>query len=240
MIVYKIELLLGCSGILIGLLVNHFAEFLPRRYGKTVTTENTMYTIQDKWSHKRIRKILVMVLYVIFTITIWSASRNILDFVLTLSLFVYLGLIFIIDLEHWVILDTMIIFGIVLGTVFGIHLNGIVSTLQGGAVGFLVLLVLYYFGKWLMPYLAHLRHYYLDKQALYKNDIFLGLILGLILGCSGVINGLLIALLLICSAGILSIFYTIVKHKYDPNLAIPLGPFMVLGVVISFLINDVF
>jgi len=238
--VFKIELILGCTGITIGLLVILLAEFFPRRYGKTVTTENIKNPIQDNRSYKRIRNILVLILYVIITITIWSTSRNILDFLLTLSIFVYLGLIFIIDLEYRVILNSMILFGIVLGMAFGINLHGFVSTLQGGIVGLCVLFVLFYFGKLLMPYLAKLRQVNLEKQALYKNDVFLGLILGLILGWSRVINSLLIAFILIGSAGILSIFYMIVRREYDPNLAIPLGPFMVLSVVISLFIHDVF
>jgi len=237
--VINYEVILGCAGIIIGLLVNLSAEFLPRKYAKTVTKENQKISILNQMNYKRIRKILILILYAYTTITIGSVSRNGFDFILTLSLLAYIGLIFIIDLEFRVIMNSMIILGVVLGLVFGINFHGIVNTLQGGIVGLFVLMVLYYLGRILMPYLAHLRNHVLNKQALYKNDVFLGLIMGLILGWNGVLNGLLISLLLFGTVGVFSIIGMILLDKYDPNLAIPLGPFMVLGVVICLSIHHV-
>ena len=155
---------------------------------------------------------------------------------MSMSLFIYLGLVFIIDFEYKVILNSLIISGLVLGTIIGIYRNGLVTTLLGGAVGLCVLLVLFYTGKLVMPYLAQLRQIQLEKQALYRNDVILGLILGLILGWSVIIKSLLIAFVLAGFAGILISLYMIFQCKYDPNLSMPMGPFLVLGVIFVYLI----
>jgi hypothetical protein len=131
----------------------------------------------------------------------------------------------------------MIIFGVVLCAVIGFYQNGIFRTIQGGTVGFITFIVLFYFGKLLMPYLANLRQIDLVKQAISKNDVLLGLILGLLLGWSEIMNGLLFTFIILGIAGLLITFYMIAIRKYNPNLSVPLGPFIALGGIISFFID---
>ena len=85
-----------------------------------------------------------------------------------------------------------------------------------------------------MPLLAHLRNIKLEKQAIYRNDVLLGLILGLYYGWNSVVTGLLVAFALMGFASVLAIFHKVMLGEYDPNLSIPLGPFMALSAIIIY------
>ena len=78
-------------------------------------------------------------------------------FILAFILFIFLSLVFVIDLEHRLILHPVSLFGALLGLGIGIYLHGFVSTLIGGAVGFGVMLVFYFIGELYVRYMSKKR-----------------------------------------------------------------------------------
>jgi leader peptidase (prepilin peptidase)/N-methyltransferase len=147
-------------------------------------------------------------------------------------LLVYFGLVFLIDLEHRLVLHQVSLVGVVLGLAVGIWLHNIWITILGGAAGFGIMLALYYLGEVYARWMARRRGQESDEVALGYGDVNLSGVLGLILGWPGIIVGLVFAIL---AGGIISLGYIIlllIAKKYKPFTAIPYAPFLIFGAII--------
>ena len=164
---------------------------------------------------------------------------------LGLLLIAYFGLVFVIDMEHRLILHPTSIFGALLGLVVGFISNGPVLTLLGGLGGFLIMLALYYFGV----LFSRLRANRLrargqdadDEEALGAGDVILAAILGFILGWPLVWFSLLLGIMLGGVFGLLLLFFLLSVRKYRENVFMvfmPYGPSFILSAfLIIFLPN---
>ena len=99
---------------------------------------------------------------------------------------IYLGIVFVIDMEHRLILHPTSIAGSLLTLGLGIYLRGIVPTLLGGLTGFVILLIFYYFGVLFARLrakrmLAHGQETD-DEEALGAGDVILATVLGFLVG----------------------------------------------------------
>jgi len=131
-----------------------------------------------------------------------------------------------------VILHQVNIAGVVIGTIIGIILHGFQRTILGGIAGFVIMLSLYYLGKWLIRLRMKAKNSYSIEEALGFGDVNFSGVLGLLLGWPGIIAGLIITIL---AAGIVSFIYLCIMlstKRYHTNLAIPYGPFLALSAVI--------
>ena len=235
-LVYIKYLFLGTTGILVGILVDSLTDVLIRQRAGKSFMGSPQILMEKKPKYIKLRRNLVLVIFLILTVITWAGTYSFLEFLISISMLIYLGIVFTIDLEYRVIFNSVIVFGVLLSTMYGSIINGVENTLLGGAVGLIVFLLLYSFGKIIMPIFASLRNINLVKQAMYKNDVFMGLIIGSILGWKYVMNGIFIVLLFIGIAGLTYSIFMILQRKYEPNMTIPLGPFMILGTVMSCLI----
>jgi leader peptidase (prepilin peptidase)/N-methyltransferase len=148
-------------------------------------------------------------------------------------------LVIVIDIEHKLILHPVSIVGGILGLFVGVSLHGLRATLLGGLAGFLIMLLLYFFGHLIMGWVSKRRGYDLQEEALGFGDVNLGGVIGLILGWPGIIIGLILAVLL---AGFFSLLYLLMKlltKKYKPDLAIPYGPFLSISAILLIFFRDV-
>ena len=135
---------------------------------------------------RSLRTWFLLFIFVLFSIILWISPQSKLGFALSLILFSYLGLVFVIDLEHRLILHPTSIFGAILGFGIGWFLHGIKSTLIGGFAGFLIMLTFYLFGM----LFARIRANRMklqgqeadDEEALGFGDVILAGVLGLLLG----------------------------------------------------------
>ena len=164
---------------------------------------------------------------------------------LGLLLIAYFGLVFVIDMEHRLILHPTSIFGALLGLVVGFISNGPVLTLLGGLGGFLIMLALYYFGV----LFSRLRANRLrargqdadDEEALGAGDVILAAVLGFILGWPLVWFCLLLGIMLGGVFGLLLLFFLLSVRKYRENVFMvfmPYGPSFILSAfLIIFLPN---
>lgn len=176
-----------------------------------------------------LRALLVHIFLLISGSFLWIFTPLKLGYPLTLLLLVLFTLIIVTDFEYQVVLFPVTIAGAVLGLVSGFHKNGLLPSLLGGAVGFGIMLSLYFLGIGFKKLLTHIRKKEIPEEALGFGDVTLCGILGLILGYPDIIPGIIFGIML---GGLISAGYLIVKSllgKYQLLTALPYAPFLVLS-----------
>jgi len=228
-------------GWLAGAGLNYLADVLPmtRSFSKAICPAcQTPYRWQDfiflrkcdSCGRKRSpRAWIVQVLSLVGTLAVWFFPPDILGPYAAFFVFFYFGLVFIMDVEHRVILHPVSIVGAVLAIPLGIWLNGWLKTLLGGAAGVGIMLALYYFGELFRRAMARARKEPIDEVALGFGDVNLSGVLGLMLGWPRITANLFAAILL---GGLLSgvyILFLIIRKKYSAFTAIPYAPFLLIA-----------
>ncbi len=133
----------------------------------------------------------------------------------------------VIDMEHRLILHPVSCVGVGLGIAIGMVRNGWQYTLIGGAIGFVLMWLLYRLGDITMRGVARLRKQTLDEVALGFGDVNLSGILGLMLGWPLVMWGLFLTAVI---GGLVSLMYLIIMlilRRYKLYTALPYGPYLI-------------
>jgi leader peptidase (prepilin peptidase) / N-methyltransferase len=235
-------------GWLSGWLVNYLADTLPvsRSFSHPACPNcKTPYTWSDyllfrnctSCNQRRItRTFFAQAVLTITPVLIWIFPHPGFPFIMALILFIYLSLVFVIDLEHRLILHPVSLIGVVLAFGIGIYLrsatsilHGITSTIFGGAVGFGIMLLFYFIGEWYVRYMSKKRGMPTDEVALGFGDVNLSGILGLLLGWPAICAGLLFAVLAGGFTSLFLILRMLLTKKYKPFTAIPYAPFLILS-----------
>lgn len=147
-------------------------------------------------------------------------------------LLTFFAVVVVIDIEHRLIMHPVSIVGAVLAGGIGLWLHGWQSTLTGGAAGFGLMLVLYYFGFLFAKGMSRLRGETIDEDALGFGDVNLSGVIGLLLGWPGITAGLVFAILLGGAGSLIVLVYMILSKRYKTFQAIPYGPFLVAAAVL--------
>ena len=228
-------------GWLSGWLVNYLADVLPvtRSFSRPICPHcETPYRLggyllfhncRTCGTPRQWRPLVIQAVLTVVPILLWVFPRPGFPFVLAFSLFIFLSLVFVIDLEHRLILHPVSLFGALLALGIGIYLHGVVTTLIGGAVGFGIMLVFYFIGELYVRYMSRKRGITTDEVALGFGDVNLSGILGLLLGWPTISAGLLFAVL---AGGLISLFIILgmlIAKKYKAFTAIPYAPFLILS-----------
>lgn len=174
------------------------------------------------------RTYLTQIILFVGTAYAWLVPPKSLGFWLGYLLLIYLGVVFVIDVEHRVILHPVSLAGALLGLGIGIVVHGPLIALIGGTVGFGAMLAAYYLGEW------YVRAKKVDDVALGFGDVNLSGVIGLMLGWPLILFGLLVAILL---GGVFSALYVgfmLARKQYRAFAAIPYAPFLVLSVIYVF------
>jgi leader peptidase (prepilin peptidase)/N-methyltransferase len=232
-------------GWLAGYLVNYLADVLPstRRFSQPACPHcNATFTWKDylllqpcpNGHSRKARTWIVQVAMMAISAYIWVKPPSKIGYILGLVLVIYLGIVFVIDMEHRLILHPTSIFGAFLGLGIGWLKWGLLSTLLGGLGGLLIMLAFYYFGV----LFTRIRTKRLlaqgieadDEEALGAGDVILVTILGFIVGWDLIWFCLLYGILLGGFVSLLIILWLIVTRKYGKNalmLFIPYGPYFI-------------
>ncbi len=239
------NLIAALLGLFSGFLINYLADILPvrRRLSQPVCLNcgqiqplgNYLFWPRRCGNcHQRrtSRTWVVEALSIGMALWLWNSPevQQRLGIVFGGVVLIYFAVIFIIDFEHRLILHPTSVFGAALGFLVGLKMNGIVSTLIGGAVGYGLMLCLYYLGFLFTKLMARIQGRTIDEVALGFGDVNLTGVLGLMLGWPTVVIALFLSILTagFVSAGLM--LGQMVNRKYRSfMLAMPYGPFLLLG-----------
>jgi prepilin signal peptidase PulO-like enzyme (type II secretory pathway) len=248
------------AGLIAGWLVNYLADVLPatRRFSQPVCLHCNSPLSMKKYlslascpscgKHRGLRTWIVQILGLVSSLWLWLLPPTMFAsaipipafaFLAGLFLLTYFGVVFVIDLEHRLILHPVSIFGAFLGLGVGWLLHGLVPTLLGGLGGFGVMLVFYLLGT----VFARIRARKMraagqvadDEEALGAGDVILASVLGLTLGWPLIWFGLLVGILLggLITIPILVIMLIVRRYKQDAWMVfIPYGPFFLISAIL--------
>jgi prepilin signal peptidase PulO-like enzyme (type II secretory pathway) len=247
-------------GILLGGLVNYFADILPRdrkivrpyciscgapRPALAFLSWVALFTGNDHCaycgSRRGARALLVEFITVTGSIVLYLKDPNWLVLGPALLIVAIYVLIAVIDIENRLILHivtgpTALAIGL-LGSLRLLNPEcGWQRTLLGGVVGFGIVYVLYLLGIVFARVMERARGQAIDEVAFGFGDVTLSGVIGLTVGWPGVIVAVVLGIL---AAGLFSLGYLLTmaaRSKYNPFMPIPYGPFLILGAMIVYFI----
>lgn len=232
-------------GWLAGWLVNYLADVLPftRSFSQPACPQcDTPFTWKQyllfqpcQNGHPRKARLWIFqILILAASIYTWINPPSKIGYSLGLALIIYFGAIFVIDLEHRLILHPTSIFGAFLGLTVGTVAYGIGPTLWGGLGGFLIMIAAYYFGvlftRMRAKRMTAMGQEPDDEEALGAGDVILITILGFILGWPLIWFGFVVGVMLGGLFSLLIVLWTILKGGYKQNalmMFIPYGPYFI-------------
>lgn len=178
----------------------------------------------------------MLVVMVAVHVYVWMNPPSKLNYFVSILLTGYLATVFVIDLEHRLILHPTSIFGSLLGLGVGWLNYGLGTTLLGGLAGFLIMLTFYLFGV----LFSRIRARQLlkagkptdEEEALGAGDVILSAIIGFMLGWPLIWLGLLTGILLGGAISLLLLVWLVLTRRYKENalmVFVPYGPYFIVS-----------
>jgi leader peptidase (prepilin peptidase)/N-methyltransferase len=227
-----------------GMLVNYLADVLPLRRKLTrpfcIQCDATLSWLNyllwprrcAECNYRRsLRVWLVEAFYVVASVLMAIYPPHHIGYGLGMLVLAYFGVVVVIDLEYRLIMHPVSIFGAALGLGVGILRVGWMSALIGGALGFAIMWLLYMLGVLILKLVNRRRGVPVNDVALGFGDVNLSGVLGLMLGWQLILAGLVLAVLIGGLVSFIVILVKLVRRKYEAFMAVPYGPFLVLGAV---------
>ncbi len=232
-------------GWIAGWLVNYLADVLPvsRRFSRPIcqrcqihfTLKEYLLFFPCKNGHPRsARPWIFQLLILTLSMFTWINPPSKIGYILGLVLIIYFGVVFVIDMEHRLILHPTSIYGAIFGLMIGTLAHGIIPSLWGGLGSLLIMLAIYYFG--ILFTRARTKRLIASGQepdqeeALGAGDVILLTILGFILGWPLIWFCLLMGILLGGIVSLLIILWMFLRGGYKENALmtfIPYGPYFI-------------
>jgi len=230
-----------------GWIVNYLSDVLPltRRLSKPIcmycgsrfSFRQYIFFMRCENDHPRsIRLWIVQIAMTLMSVYAYSQPPAKIGYWAGVVLLIYLGVVFVIDMEHRLILHPTSIAGSLLALTLGTVSHGLVPTLLGGLGGFLILLVFYLFGVLFAKLRARrMRAQGLeadDEDALGQGDVILATVLGFLVGWPLIWFLIIISTLLGGIVSLLLVVGLLVTRRYNANalmMFIPYGPYFLIG-----------
>lgn len=234
--------LAGLLGLLAGMLVNYLSDVLPVR--RRPAPPLCLHCGTDQapinyflWprrcpncgTRRSLRTWLVEAVFVVLFLWLAQAQTSVgaLPFWISAGIWVFFGVVAVIDIELRLILHPVSIAGALLALPLGIYLHGWRNALLGGVAGYGVLLALY--GLGIVFIRLTRKHQAEDEVALGYGDVNLAGVLGLLLGWPNILLGLMLSVLIAGAFSLALIIGLVVLRRYKAFTAIPYGPFLIAG-----------
>lgn len=240
-----LSLITGLAG---GWVANYLADVLPvtRRLSQPACLHcDTALSWQDYLllrrcraceKPRRARAWIVHLLFAALNVYFWFSPPSRLGSALGWVVLLYFTIVFVIDLEHRLILHPTSIFGALLGLEVGYLRQGLWSTLLGGLTGFGIMFLCYLLGALFTKMRARkMRAAGLeadDEDALGAGDVILSTIIGFMLGWPLTWFGLLYGVLFggLISGLIMLVLFLSGRYKNQAWMVfIPFVPFFVFS-----------
>lgn len=244
-------LLIMILGWMNGIFINYLSDVLPSHRKITVPTCPSCNSRIPIWSYlfwprrcpscgqARSKRVWVVELSaIVITLWLWYNPSPTLDFIFGYLLATYLGTVFVIDIEHHLILHPVSIVGAVLCLGIGIGLRGFPKTLLGGLGGLGIMMVLYLFGILFSRSMMRWKKRDIEPEGMGFGDVILSGVLGLLLGWPGITFGLTLGII---AAGLFTALYLLIAmatRRYRSFGTIPYGPFLIIGAILPLLFRD--
>lgn len=217
------------AGVAAGILVNYLADVLPatRRLSRPLWWPLNAASL-DAYL-RRGRVLAVALSYIALALLLVRFPPNEISTAFLGVLFIYFGVVVVIDIEHRAILHPVSLTGALTFGIWGVLRHGWLGTLLGGAASFLIMLAFYWLGDQLGRWLARRRREAWEEVALGFGDVNLSGVIGLLLGWPSVLGGLVLGIL---AGGMYSAGYIVLqvlRRRYQALAAIPYGPFLSIG-----------
>ncbi len=236
-------------GFFIGFLLNNLSDTLPitrkliqkpqcEKCGQTFDIFNyiTLNRCQNCRSFPKLRRYFIVIFATIAIPLVYFFPPIYTGWVLAMIIFSYLGLVFIIDFEHRLILHPVSIVGGIIFLILGIYLNGWKITIFGFLAGFGIMYALYLLGILFGKFMAKRRGEEIDEIALGFGDVTLSTILGLLLGWPRIGVTLFFAIMLGGVFSGLFLLFSVLTKRYKAFTAIPYAPFIIIsGIILIYL-----
>lgn len=238
-------------GGLSGVVINYLADVLPRtrRLTKPVCPHcDKPYTLkgylisfkcQNCGAKPSTRTLLVLILSIIASVIVGIYPLGGLNFWLTIPIMIFLGVVFVIDIEYHAVLIEMSIAGLILFALYGYFMQGFLVTGIGGLAGCLIMLAIYFFGIFFSKTMAKIRKEENSEPGMGFGDVYVGAFMGLFAGWPWVIGMIIIAVIV---SGLYSFVYLMVKSirkDYQAYSTIPYAPFLIIGAIAIYYIPQI-
>lgn len=239
------------TSVLISIFTNHLADTLPVIRKITISPvcsvclnkfkllDYLLFKICPNCQTKAsTRRFILPLIFIITYVLLFFFPPEFAGFYFSIIIVTYLYLVFIIDLEHRLILHPISIFGAVLFAILGLYLNGWQKTILGGGLGFLLMYALYLFGILFTKWISKRRGEEIDEVALGFGDVNLSAVLGLLFGWPRIAVLLFFAIFF---GGLFGIGYLLVlkaQKKYELFTPIPYAPFLIIAGLILLYISS--
>ena len=245
------QLFLIGLGVIIGALVNYLADQLPSKKRlsyphcchcfKPLAPKMWFASISfivggcrcgNKISH---RSILVESIFAILLPLIYEVISTTAHFGITSSLLACFFLIIVIDIEHKLILNSVIIPAAFIALAYGMQTNNqdISIILASGIAGYLLMLLVFFGGKLYWKLLLKNKGLSSDFVVFGMGDVRLGGLIGLATGWPELPQAIAVSFI---SSGIFAIAIR-ASSKYKPLTVLPFSPFLVVGALIALLLS---
>lgn len=240
-------LLVAIIGLIIGILVNYFADVLPNSVGlprPTCPECQTQFSFGDYLLRYKcsecntrlsLRHPLILIISVLLSILIWLHPPALLSYWATLPIFLLFGIIFVIDLEHHAVLLKTTAVGFVLFLIYGVVLFGWKKPLLGALGGLGITLFFYVLGIAISKVVGMLRQKKITEVAFGLGDVTAATIFGFLVGWPSIIGVIVIAIVSFAIVSFITLIVLILTKKYAAFAnALPFAPFLILGVVVIY------
>jgi leader peptidase (prepilin peptidase)/N-methyltransferase len=172
----------------------------------------------------------IFIIIIALIIYVFSLSR--MGFWIGLLVMAYFTLVSVIDIEHRIIMHPVSIVGAIIGFLVGVWQHGWKATLLGGIFGLGLMLIIFYGGSLFVKWISKIKKNETNEEAFGFGDVVLSGVLGLFLGWPGIVGGVILAILLGGIGSLIVISISFITKKYHAFMAIPYGPFLLLGAAI--------
>ena len=238
-------ILAGLAGVGVGFIINYLSDVLPsaRRL-----TRPTCPKCEESYNFKNYllawccahcgrwhspRHVVVLVASVAACVALVFYPLAGLPWPVWIPLLIFLGVIFVIDLERRLVLIETSLVGLVVCFVYGWVLHGFVSALLGGLGGLGIMLGFFLLGALFSRIVGLLRGRKVGEVAFGFGDVFAGTFLGLLLGWPLIIGAITMGLLGFAAFSLVYLGVLLATKHYEAfGNALPLVPFLILGAVV--------